>query len=127
MYLLDVFGGNDFLTKATNSLGLRGYVFDTKFGPRYDVTQPIVLTRIRQEVSTAKCVAGTMSPTRPLSASAAIAKLASSFSHAVDSDSWLWDVPKIRTLAAQPRTSWTLAFFFLYFRFTVQKANATSG
>ena len=40
-------------------------------------------------------------------------KLVSSCSHALDSrhpcDSWLWDVPKIQTLAAQPRTAWALA------------------
>ena len=36
-FLLDVFGGSGFLTKATNYLGLRGYVLDTKFGPRFDV------------------------------------------------------------------------------------------
>ena len=37
--MLDVFGGSGFPTKATNHLGLRGYLIDTKFGPRYDVTQ----------------------------------------------------------------------------------------
>ena len=42
--VLDVFGGNDFLTKATHRLGLCGHVPETKFGPKYDVTQPIVLT-----------------------------------------------------------------------------------
>ena len=33
--MIAVFGGNDFLTKATNHLGLRGYVLDKKFGLRY--------------------------------------------------------------------------------------------
>ena len=46
MYMLDVFGGRGFLAKATNHLGLRDYVLDTKFGPRYDVTNPLVLTGI---------------------------------------------------------------------------------
>ena len=50
-HTIGVFGGNGFLTKATNLLGLRGYVLGTKFGPRYDVTQAIVLSRIRQDVS----------------------------------------------------------------------------
>ena len=31
-YTLDVIGGNDFQTKATHRLGVRGYVLDTKFG-----------------------------------------------------------------------------------------------
>ena len=39
-------------------------------------------------------------------------------------DSWPWDVAKIQTLAAQPRTSWALAFFF---RFTVPKADSVSN
>ena len=46
-YLLDMFGGSGFLSKATNHLGLRGYVLDTKVGPRYEVTKPLVLTRVR--------------------------------------------------------------------------------
>ena len=46
-YLLDVFGGLGFLAKTTNHFGLRGYVLDTKFGPRYDVAQPLVRTSIR--------------------------------------------------------------------------------
>ena len=37
-YMLDEFGGSGFMSKATNHLGLRGYVLDTKFGPRHDVT-----------------------------------------------------------------------------------------
>ena len=63
-YMLDVFGGSGFFTKATNHLGLRGYVLDSKFGPRYDVTQPLVLTRIRQDVSAGTCFAGMISPPR---------------------------------------------------------------
>ena len=39
--MIDVFGGSGCLTKATNHLGLRGYVLETKFGPRYDVTQSL--------------------------------------------------------------------------------------
>ena len=45
----DVFGGSGFVANATNHLGPRGYVLDTKFGRKYDVTQPLVLTRIRQD------------------------------------------------------------------------------
>ena len=37
---------------------------DTRFGPRYDVTDLLVLTRIRQKVSAGKSVAGTISPPR---------------------------------------------------------------
>ena len=46
--MLDVFGGSGFVANATNHLGSRGYVLDTKFGRRHDVTQPLVQTRIRQ-------------------------------------------------------------------------------
>ena len=53
-YMLDVFGGPGFLATASNHLGLSGYVLDTKFGPRYVVTKPFVLTRIRQDVSAGK-------------------------------------------------------------------------
>ena len=40
--MLDVFAGSGFITKATNQLGLRGYVLDTKLGPKYDVAQFLV-------------------------------------------------------------------------------------
>ena len=81
--MLDVFSGLRFLAKATNHLGLRGYGLDTKFGPRFDVTKPLVLTRIRQDVSTGKSVAGMSSPPgqhtactpKVISASATIATL----------------------------------------------------
>ena len=109
--LLDVFGGP-------------GYVLDTKFGPRYDVTKPFVLTRIRQDVSAGKCVAGMTSTSTTthfvLSQShfhqCCHRKLASPCSHALDfvehpCDSWLWDVPKIQALAAQPRTFLALSDF----------------
>ena len=36
-------------------------------------------------------------------------------------DSWLWDVPKIQTLAAELRTAWALADV-LHVRVTVQRA-----
>ena len=49
-----VFGETGFVAKATNHLGLRGYVLDTKFGPKYDVTKPLVLTGIGQDVSAGK-------------------------------------------------------------------------
>ena len=52
--LFDVFGGAGFLATPTNHLGMRGFVLDTKFGPRYDLTNPLVLTRIRQDVSAGK-------------------------------------------------------------------------
>ena len=47
-YMLDVFGGVGAMAK-TDLLGLRGYVFDTKFGSRYDVQEPVVLIRTRQD------------------------------------------------------------------------------
>ena len=65
-YMLDVIGGSGFLTKAIDHLSLHGYVLDTKFGPKYHVTEPLVLTRIRQDVAAGKCVAGVISPPRLL-------------------------------------------------------------
>ena len=49
--MIDVFGGSGFVAMATHHFGLCGSVLDAKFGPKYDVTQPVVLTRIRQNVS----------------------------------------------------------------------------
>ena len=40
---------------AKNRLRLRGFVLDTTFGPRCDVAKPLVLTRIRQDVSAGRC------------------------------------------------------------------------
>ena len=56
-YLHDLCGGSGFLSKAANHLGFRGHALETKFGPRYGVTKPLVRTRIRQDVSAGKCVA----------------------------------------------------------------------
>ena len=111
-YMLDVFGGHGFLAKASNHLGLRGYVLDAKFGSRYDVTKPLVLTRIRQDVSSGKCVAGMISPPRQhnvVSASAAVAdvlhlaRMPWIVEHPCGS--WLWDVPKTQSPAVQPRSA----------------------
>ena len=55
--LIDVFGGPGFLTKAAN----HGNVLDTKLGPRYDMTKPHVLTRIRQDVSAGDCISALIS------------------------------------------------------------------
>ena len=92
-YMLDVFGGSGFVAKATNHFCLHGYVLDTKFEPRYDVTKPLVLTRIRQDVCGGKCVAATISPPRLHTSCSSQSdfrlyghrKLASSCSDAVDS------------------------------------------
>ena len=118
----DVFGGSDFLTKATK--GLRGDVLDTQCGARQDVTQPFILTRIRQDASAGKCVAAVTSPPRQhtscasqvLSASASVADLrhlARMSWIPEHCDSWFWDVPKIQTLVAQRRTAWPCRNFFL--------------
>ena len=54
-------------------------------------------------------------------------KLASACSHAVDSeaphDSWMWNVPKIPALAAQPHGLGR----FLYFWISMRKADVVSG
>ena len=76
-------GGLGFLAKASYHLGLRGCVLGTKLEARYDETKPLVLTRIRQDVSAGKCVAAMISPPRQhtscssqvVSGSAAIANL----------------------------------------------------
>ena len=122
----DVFGGPGFLAKASNHLGLRGCVLDTKFEPRYEVTKPLVFTGIQQDVSAGICVAAMISPPRQLtscsskviSASASIANLLHRarkpwiLEHPCDS--CLWDVPKLQTLAAQPRTAWAPADFCIF-------------
>ena len=118
-YMLDVFGGPGFLEKASNDLGLRGYVLDTKLGPRYDVTKPLVLTRIREDVSAGKCVAGLISLARLHTSSSQVISASASIANMLHRarmlwilehpcDSWLWDVPKIDALAAQLRTAWDL-------------------
>ena len=88
------------------------------------MTQPLVLTRLRQDVSAGKCVAGMFSSPRlhtsccskVISAPASIASLLHRarmpriLKH--QCESWLWDVPKTQTFAAQPRTTaWAPAFF----------------
>ena len=64
-YMLDVFGGSGFFAKASNHLGVRGNVLDTKFGAKYDVTKLLVLTHIRQDVSAGKCVGAMISISPP--------------------------------------------------------------
>ena len=114
--MIDVFGGDGFLTKATNLLGLRGYVLDTKFGSRCDVTQPNVfqnsttspLENVSQE-GFSPPRQHTSCPSNVISANAAIANLLHRartlwiLEHPCDS--WLWDVQRIEALAAQPRTA----------------------
>ena len=100
-YFIDVFGD-----------------MDTKFVSWFDVTQPIVLSRIRQDVSVGKCVARKISlprvhtscSSKVISATASIASLL----HRVrmpwilehTCGSWLWDVLKN---PARPCTAWALA------------------
>ena len=78
---------------------LRGKsVKSLRFGPKYDVTQPLVLTRIRQDVSAGKCVAAMIS--QRVNTARALPKL---FPPMLPSQirfillacfaSWLWDVP----------------------------------
>ena len=75
------------------------------FGSRHDVTQPLVLTWIRQDVSAGRRVAGKISLPRQhslFSVSAAIANLLHRtrmpwiLEHPYDW--WFWDVPKIKLL-----------------------------
>ena len=85
-----------------------------------NVTELLVLTRIRQDVATGKCVAGMISPPRQhTSCSSKVISASTSIAHLLHRvripwilehpcDSWLWDEPKIRTLAAQPRMAWAL-------------------
>ena len=103
--------------------------------PRYDVTKPLVLARIGQDVSAGKCVAKVMSPPRKqtscsskvLAASASVANLL----HCARMpwileppfDSWFWDVPKIQTLAAEPRTAWALTDFCVFWDLHAESEN----
>ena len=112
-------------------------MLDTEFGPRYDATQPLVLTRVRQDVSAGNCVAAMISPPRQrascsptvISASAATANLR----HRVrvpwilehPCDSWFCDVAKIQTRSAASHGLGPGGL--LYFRFTILKANVLSG
>ena len=59
--MLGVFGGSGFVAKATNSFGIVWICARHKIWPRYVVTQPLPLTRIRQDVSAGKCVGGMIS------------------------------------------------------------------
>ena len=130
--MFDVFGGSGFLAKATSHLGLRGHVLETKFGLSFDVTQPIVLTRIRQDVSAGKSLPlqHTSCSSKEISASAAIANLLLRarmpwiLEHPCDS--WLWDVPKNRSSCGAASHGVDLGGFLRVW-ITVQKANAVSG
>ena len=91
------------------------------------MAQPLVLTRLRQDVSAGKCVAGLISPpqqhtscpSKVISASASIANLLHRarmpWIQEHTCDSWFWDLPKTEALAAQPRTAWVLADFLYFF------------
>ena len=103
-YMLDVFGGPGFLAKASNHMGLRGYVLDTKCGPRYDVTSlspefdktsPLEMSRRNDFTST----------------TTHFVVLQSYFLHpAIANLLQRAGMPcEIHTLAAQPRTAWALA------------------
>ena len=137
--MFDVFDGPGVVGKATINLGLRGCVPDTKCGPRYDETEPLVLARIGLDVSAGKCDAK-----NDVTSTTTNFVLSQSYSRQSGDvkicfivlaclgfwnkrlESWLWDVTKIQTLAAQTRTAGTLAFF-LRFRITVQEATVSSG
>ena len=105
--------------QAPNHLGLCGCVLDTKFGRRYDVTKPLVLLRwkmCRSNDFTSTTAHLVLSPCH--------------FSQCFNRywlhrarkpwilehpcESWLWDVPNIQILVAQPRTSWALAHFCVF-------------
>ena len=123
--IIDVFGGDGFLTKATNLLGLRGHALDTKVGPSIRRDRAHCFSRIRLDVTVGKCVARKISPPRQhtscsskvVSATAAIDNLLHRartpwiLEHPCDS--WLWDVQKNEAFAAQPRTVWALACYCL--------------
>ena len=127
------------MAKASNHLGLHGYVLDTIFGPRYDVTKPFVLTRIRQDVSAGRCVAGVISPPRQhtsccskvMSASASTANLPHRarmpwiLEHPCYS--WFWDVPKIQTDSCGTASHGPGLGGFFRFWITMQKTNVISG
>ena len=76
---------------------MRGFVVDSKFGPGCDVSQPIVLTRIRHDAFAGKCVAVMNSRPRPHFVFSegylrlcCHRKLASSCSQTLDSGTPMW-------------------------------------
>ena len=103
--MIDVFGGSGFVAKEANPLGLRGYVFDTKFGPRceQDVPAGISVAAMISHDYTSRALP------KSFRASACFLDFACRGFWTHPCDSWLWDVP---TLSAQPRTAVALAFFF---------------
>ena len=118
-FLLDVFGGSGFVANATKHFGLAWICArHKKFGPRYGVTKPLVLARIRQDASAGTSVAAMISPPRRhtlcsshvILGSASVANLLQGarmpwiLEHTCDPG--LSDVSKLRTLSAQPRTAW---------------------
>ena len=109
-YMLDVFGGSGFLRKTTKHMGLHGH--------------EVWSTRIRQDVSAGKCVAGMISHTScsPKVTSASATNLLHPartpwiLEHPCDS--WLWDGTASHGLGPGG---------FLFFWITLQKANVVSG
>ena len=111
------------MAKVSNHLGLRGYVLDTKFGTRCDVTINLILTRFRQCVS-AQRVAAMISLLRrhtPGSSQVLSAKCLHMLTCFILLTCFgLWNSQVIRgfgtyrkilTLAPQPRTAWAPADF----------------
>ena len=83
-------------------------MLDTKFGPEYDVM-------CRRRVVTSTTTYFVSSKVISANASAHLlhrARMPWILEHPCDS--WFWDVPKIQTLAAQPRTAWALANFRVF-------------
>ena len=89
-FVLDVFGGLGFLAKASNH--------------SFEVTKPLVLTRILASF-----------PSYSSASSANLLHRARRpwiLGHPCGS--WFCDVPKIQTLAAQPRTAWALSGYCIF-------------
>ena len=130
--VVDKFGGSGFLATATNQFGC-GFVLDTKFGPRYDVTQPLwnLTGRLRLEVCRSNDFTSTTTHfvlSQGDLRQCCHRKLASSCSQTLDSGTPVVFVvvcQKIQTVAAHPLTARALSDYSFWI--TMQKTNIVSG
>ena len=103
---------------ATNHLGSRGYVLDTKLATISTTRSPCSCQNSTRHLRwksvaavhfrhcTPRAVPKLCPPMLPLLTCLHRARMTWILEHPCDS--WLWDVPKLQTLATQPRTAWRI-------------------
>ena len=135
--IFDVFGGSGFLATTANHLGLRvlcvrHYIWPQVWRDEALCSHQSSTRRLRWKMSRRNDFTSTTTRFVLFQKDIRLCgnrKLASACSHAVVSaapyDSCLRDVPKIQTLAAQPRVAW--AWRILFFWIIMQKAEVISG